>query len=101
VRVQLYAQFLLDEQTSYRMYTSREGHVQWSEQQHLAQTSQTQKEQERLSALRYAQLLQKGEFRSEGEQGVIVFPSENGDESMWSMTLSEAGIWQSNFLPLQ
>lgn len=101
VRIQLYAQFLMDELTSYRMYTTREGHVQWSELEHLEQTWKNQNEQERLSRLRYAQLIQKGEFRSDGQDGAIVFPLENGDESMWTMTLSETGIWQSNFLPLQ
>ncbi len=101
VRVQLYADFLMDDQTNYRMYTTREEYVHWSEQEYTQQSTISQNLYERLKALEYAQLIKKGEFQFDGEEGGIRFPLGSGDESIWRMVLSETGIWQSHFLPLQ
>ncbi|MGN7477383.1 S26 family signal peptidase [Solibacillus silvestris] len=101
VRVQLYAKFLIDEQTNYRMYTSKEGHVLWSESEHMKENTIIGSEKNRFWALRRAKLIERGEFQENGDDGVIKYKLENGDTGIWTMTKSNTGIWQSNFLPIQ
>lgn len=101
VRVQLFAQFLIDEQTNYRMYTSKEDYVLWSELTHMKENTITDSEKNRIWALRYAKLIERGQFQENGEDGVITYTMENGDQGIWSMIKSDTGIWQSAFLPIQ
>ncbi|WP_042476379.1 S26 family signal peptidase [Bacillus ndiopicus] len=100
VRVQLYAQFLVDKRTFYRMYTTE--HIQWTEEEHIHQNSSfSQLEKDRFTATQYAEYIQTGDFQVKGNEGAIVFTLPNGDQSMWRMIQNKNGIWQSSFLPLQ
>ncbi|MEC1179016.1 S26 family signal peptidase [Metasolibacillus meyeri] len=101
-RVQLYAQFLVDKRTAYRMYTTEPGHVQWTEEEHIRQNNSfSHLENERRYASYYAQLLLAGEFQIHNDEGIITFHLPSGDIGMWRMIQNKNGIWQSGFLPLQ
>ncbi|MFJ5792773.1 S26 family signal peptidase [Lysinibacillus sp. NPDC093197] len=100
-RVQLYAKFLADEQTVYRLYTTRENYSKWSEAEHMRQHTQVEAERNRSWALEMAKAMKNGAFKELPDHGGVILFTQNESDMGYQMVKNENGIWQVAFMPIQ
>ncbi len=100
-RIYMYASFVNDQQTEYKLLTTRENHVVWSQEEHLREKPEIVKLATREQTLQIAPQLLEGEFIQTDEiSGYIAF-SDGEYEQGFQMILNEQGIWQVAFMPIQ
>ncbi len=100
-RVQLYAKFLADEQTVYRLYTTRENYSKWSEAEHMRQHTQVEAESNRSWAFEMAKAMENGTFKELPDHGGVILFTQNESDMGYQMVRNENGIWQVAFMPIQ
>lgn len=100
-RVYFYASFLLDARTVYRMYTTRDEYVAWSEATHMREETITEQEKSRKSALENARIMAISNFTQTDEISGTLHLGEGEDMVIFNLILSETGIWQVSFMPMQ
>ena len=100
-RVYLYASFLHDEQTVYRLLTTRENYIVWSEEEHMKPKPEFENQTASKQAVQNASSLLTGEFKMlDDYSGYIDFVVDD-EKQGFQMILNESGIWQVAFMPMQ
>ena len=100
-RVYLYASFLHDEQTVYRLLTTRENYIVWSEEEHMKPKPEIENQTASKQAVQNASSLLTGEFKMlDDYSGYIDFVVDD-EKQGFQMILNESGIWQVAFMPMQ
>ncbi|MNJ48905.1 hypothetical protein D3C77_441130 [compost metagenome] len=106
----LYVQASLDGQhdLQYFLYTTRDGHVQWSKEDHdldLEKQGNRNTEEELENSKRVFQDIEKGTFiKTSDYEGWIKYRVNNQDEKDYAgfqMVQDEDGIWKVAFMPIQ
>ena len=104
----LYVQAGYDQQDDlqYFLYTTREGHVQWSKEEH----DQLSKKDEKLydaktqleNAKRVFQNIEQGIFIETSDyEGYIKYEKDGDKDAGFQMVQDEDGIWKVAFMPIQ
>ena len=104
----LYVQAGYDQQDDlqYFLYTTREGHVQWSKEEH----DQFSKKDEKLydaktqleNAKRVFQNIEQGIFIETSDyEGYIKYEKDGDKDAGFQMVQDEDGIWKVAFMPIQ
>lgn len=97
-----YASYHQDFETAYALYTDREEHILWSEEEDeqipLAERGTPEQVLETFKGLERGSFIQTSDY-----EGFIKFypNGEQHEESGFSMMKNEEGIWQVAFLPVQ
>ncbi len=100
-RVYFYANFLLDAQTAYRMYTTHEDLVLWTEGEHMRERTIIKQEKSRMQALEDARIMAISKFKQTDQKSGTLYYGEGEDMVIFNLVLSETGIWQVSFMPMQ
>ena len=100
-RLYSYAQMIGDDETGYELLTSREGHVQWTFETHMAEKEYEQPV-EPISEILFVKMLAKGEWIPTSEyEGYIRMEREDGKWIGFRMVQAENGAWEVGFMPIQ
>ena len=100
-RLYSYAQMVGDDETEYELLTSREGHVQWTFETHMAEKEYAWPS-DPISKVEFARELAEGEWIPTSEyEGYIKMEREDGEWLGFQMVQAENGAWEVGFLPIQ
>lgn len=103
----LYVQASLDGQhdLEYFLYTTREGHVQWSKEEYdqdVKKQGNDSSEEALEIKKRNFQNIEKGTFIETSDyEGYIKYEKDGGDNAGFQMIQDEDGIWKVAFMPIQ
>lgn len=104
----LYVQASYDKQDDlqYFLYTTREGHVQWSKEEHDQFSKKDQQLYDAKTQLgndkRVFQNIEKGSFVSTSDyEGYIKYEKDGDKDAGFQMVQDEDGIWKVAFMPIQ
>lgn len=101
-KLYVYAGYYQDYGLQYALYTDREGHIQWSDEEDKNIPISHRDNQEQI--IESYKNIDKGTFIQTSEyEGYIEFSPTGDDEviSGFSMIKNDNGIWQVGFMPLQ
>ena len=101
-KLYIYAGYSQDYGLQYALYTDREGHIQWSDEEDKSIPIAHRGNQEQI--IEMYKNIEKGTFIKTSEyEGYIEFtPTDNDDViSGFSMIKNDNGIWQVAFMPIQ
>lgn len=103
----LYVQASYDQQydLQYFLYTTREGHVQWTKEEHdqdLQKKDTSSLANELENSKRKFQNIEQGTFVSTSDyEGYIKYEPSSGKDAGFQMVQDEDGIWKVAFMPIQ
>ena len=101
-KLYIYAGYSQDYGLQYALYTDREGHIQWSDEEDKNIPIAHRGNQEQI--IEMYKNIEKGTFIQTSEyEGYIEFTPTGDDEviSGFSMIKNDNGIWQVAFMPIQ
>ncbi|MGG0821260.1 alpha/beta hydrolase [Paenibacillus turicensis] len=103
----LYVQASFDQQhdLQYFLYTTREGHVQWTKEEHeqdLQKQDKSSLANELENSKRLFKNIEKGSFVSTSDyEGYIKYEKDGDKDAGFQMVQDEDGIWKVAFMPIQ
>ncbi|EDL65915.1 RNA polymerase sigma factor SigX [Bacillus sp. SG-1] len=99
-KLYIYADAENNQEAVYELYTDKEGHVQWTKEEHIQMFETRERSAEEI--LDAYNGLPDGEFLEDedGESGYIKFYNANGMMG-FQMIKDEDGIWNVSYMPIQ
>jgi len=99
-KLYIYSNYHNEYDVAYTLYTQREGHVAWSNEDNQMIPERDRGSKEQMIA--NFRNIENGEFYKQSDhEGYIEYEIETGKKSYFQMIKDENNIWKVSFMPLQ